>query len=41
MSPFVKGLLVGVAGYWALQHFTGIGTSGAGAKASPGGLKAA
>ena len=28
---FVKGLLVGVIGYWALQHFTGLGTSGKGA----------
>jgi hypothetical protein len=28
MSPFVKGLLVGVAGYWAFQHFTGMGNSG-------------
>lgn len=28
---FVKGLLVGIIGYWALQHFTGLGTSGKGA----------
>ena len=28
MSPFVKGLLVGVVAYWALQHFTGIGKTG-------------
>jgi hypothetical protein len=28
MSPFVKGLLVGVVGYWAVQHFSGIGKSG-------------
>ena len=28
MSPFIKGLLVGVVGYWALQHFTGIGNTG-------------
>jgi hypothetical protein len=28
MSPFVKGLLVGVVGYWAFQHFTGMGNSG-------------
>lgn len=28
MSPFVRGLLVGVVGYWALQHFTGIGKTG-------------
>jgi hypothetical protein len=41
VSPFVKGLLIGVVGYWALQHFTGIGTSGQGAHASPGGLKPA
>jgi len=28
MSPFVKGLLVGVLAYWSLQHFTGIGKTG-------------
>ena len=28
MSPFIKGLAVGVIGYWALQHFTGIGKTG-------------
>jgi hypothetical protein len=28
MSPFVKGLLVGAAVYWAVQHFTGIGKTG-------------
>jgi hypothetical protein len=28
MSPFVKGLLVGVIGYWAVQHFTGVGNTG-------------
>jgi hypothetical protein len=28
MSPFVKGALVGIAAYWALQHFTGIGKTG-------------
>jgi len=28
MSPFVKGLLVGVLGYWAFQHFTGMGNTG-------------
>jgi hypothetical protein len=28
MSPFVKGLLVGVVGYWAIQHFTGVGKTG-------------
>lgn len=28
MSPFVKGLLVGVVIYWGVQHFTGIGKTG-------------
>lgn len=28
MSPFAKGLLVGVIGYWAVQHFTGVGKTG-------------
>jgi hypothetical protein len=28
MSPFVKGLLVGVVGYWAFQHFSGMGNTG-------------
>jgi len=28
MSPFIKGLLVGVVGYWAFQHFTGMGNTG-------------
>jgi hypothetical protein len=28
MDGFWKGLLVGVVGYWALQHFTGIGKTG-------------
>ncbi len=28
MSPFLKGLLVGVVGYWAFQHFTGQGNTG-------------
>jgi hypothetical protein len=28
VSPFVKGLAVGVIGYWALQHFTGVGKTG-------------
>jgi hypothetical protein len=28
MSPFVKGLLVGAVGYWAVQHFSGIGNTG-------------
>lgn len=26
MSPFVKGVLVGVAVTWAWHHFTGLGT---------------
>ena len=28
MSPFLKGAVVGVIGYWALQHFTGMGNTG-------------
>jgi hypothetical protein len=28
MSPFIRGLLVGVVGYWAVQHFTGFGKTG-------------
>lgn len=28
MSPMLKGVIVGVVGYWALQHFTGIGKTG-------------
>jgi hypothetical protein len=28
VSPFVKGALVGIVAYWALQHFTGIGKTG-------------
>jgi hypothetical protein len=28
MSPFARGLIVGIVGYWALQHFTGIGNTG-------------
>jgi hypothetical protein len=28
VSPFIKGLAIGVIGYWALQHFTGIGKTG-------------
>ena len=28
MSPFVKGLLVGLVLYWGVQHFTGIGNTG-------------
>ena len=31
MSPFLRGLIVGVAGYWAVQHFTGFGKTGKGA----------
>lgn len=34
MSPFVKGLLVGVLLYWGVQHFTGFGNTG---KAAVGG----
>ncbi len=36
MSPFVKGLLVGIVAYWGIQHFTGALTSGLGARPSPG-----
>jgi hypothetical protein len=28
VSPFVKGLVVGVAAYWAFQHFSGMGNTG-------------
>lgn len=29
MNPgFWTGVVVGVAGYWALQHFTGVGKTG-------------
>jgi hypothetical protein len=28
MSPMLKGVIVGALGYWALQHFTGIGKTG-------------
>ena len=28
MSPFVKGLVVGVVLYWGVQHFTGLGNTG-------------
>lgn len=32
MKPgFLWGVVAGVAGYWAVQHFTGKGTSGKGA----------
>jgi hypothetical protein len=33
MSPFVKGLLVGVIGYWGFQHFSGMGNTGKSKKA--------
>jgi hypothetical protein len=38
-SPIVI-FLAGAAAYWALQHFTGFGTSGLGAQRHPGGLAA-
>jgi hypothetical protein len=28
MTGFGKGLIVGVVGYWAFQHFTGMGNTG-------------
>jgi hypothetical protein len=28
VSPFVKGLVVGVVLYWGVQHFTGFGNTG-------------
>jgi len=28
MSPFVRGLLVGLVLYWGVQHFTGFGKTG-------------
>ena len=28
MSPFIKGAVVGVIGYWAVQHFLGVGNTG-------------
>lgn len=28
MNGFWKGLIVGVAGYWAFQHFSGMGNTG-------------
>jgi len=28
MSPVFKGVLIGVIGYWAVQHFTGVGKTG-------------
>lgn len=37
-NRFLLGFLVGAGGYWALQHVTGFGTSGLGARRSPGGL---
>ena len=33
-------ILLGMALYWSLQHFTGFGTSGLGARQHPGGLSA-
>jgi hypothetical protein len=37
VSPFVKGLAVGVIGYWAVQHFSGFGKTGKPkASATPG-----
>lgn len=37
--PLVMFFL-GMLAYWALQHFTGFGTSGQGAHQHPGGLAA-
>jgi hypothetical protein len=28
MDGFWKGVILGVAGYWAFQHFTGMGNTG-------------
>jgi hypothetical protein len=28
MSPFARGLIVGIVGYWAVQHFLGVGNTG-------------
>ena len=33
-------IFLGMVLYWALQHFTGFGTSGMGARQHPGGLQA-
>ena len=33
-------VLLGMLLYWAIQHFTGFGTSGQGAHQHPGGLAA-
>jgi hypothetical protein len=30
MRITLAGVIVGVAGYWAVQHFLGVGTSGKG-----------
>ena len=30
MSPFARGLIVGLVAYWAVQHFTGVGNTGRG-----------
>lgn len=31
-SKFIHGLVIGVVGYWAVQHFTGLGNTGASKK---------
>jgi hypothetical protein len=28
MSPGLKGFVLGVAAYWAFQHFSGMGSTG-------------
>jgi hypothetical protein len=28
MDGFWKGVIIGVAGYWAFQHFSGMGNTG-------------
>ena len=35
-SHFLVGALVGLAGYWAFQHFTGKGSTGKAAKPKRG-----
>lgn len=40
MNSRLFWFLAGVASYWALQHFSGFGTSGLGAQRHPGGLAA-
>lgn len=37
--PVAFGAVIGIVGYWAVQHFSGLLTSGKGAQASPGGGK--